>query len=96
MFCASFIIHLNRWLINADILRINGVPNLWATRGNVRLHIRQDMIGIGTDALLEGKQVTLGESVRFGNDRDKVHAGTETLHDLNVQRLETKTWSDDT
>jgi hypothetical protein len=43
--------------------------------------------------LLEGKQVTLGECVRFGNDGDEVDMCTETLHDLNVERLETKTGS---
>lgn len=28
MVCASFIILLNGWLINADILHVNNVPNL--------------------------------------------------------------------
>ena len=46
--------------------------------------------------LLECKQVALGERVRFGNDRDEVNACTETLHDLNVEGLETKTGSDET
>jgi hypothetical protein len=46
--------------------------------------------------LLEGKEVALGERVRFGNDRDEVDVCTETLHDLNVKRLETKTGSDET
>jgi hypothetical protein len=44
-----------------------------------------------TDALLEGEQVILSEGIRFGNDRDEVDAGTKTLHDLNVEGLETKT-----
>jgi hypothetical protein len=47
----------------------------------------------GTDALLEGEQVTLGESIGFGNNRDEIHTGTKTLHDLNVEGLETKTGS---
>jgi hypothetical protein len=28
MLCTSFIMRLNRWLINADILRANNVPNI--------------------------------------------------------------------
>ena len=48
-----------------------------------------------TDALLEGEQIILSEGIRFGNDRDEVDAGTETLHDLNVEGLETKTGSDE-
>jgi hypothetical protein len=54
------------------------------------------VILIGTDTLLEGKQVTLGECVRFGNDGDEVDACTEALHDLDVERFETKTGSDET
>ena len=54
------------------------------------MHIRQGKIGNGTDTLLEGKQVTLGKRVCFGNDRDKVDTSTETLHDLNIERLESK------
>jgi hypothetical protein len=45
----------------------------------------------GTDALLEGKQVTLCEGIRLCNDRDEIDAGTETLHDLNIEGLETVT-----
>ena len=37
-----------------------------------------------------GKQVALGERVRFGNDRDGVDACTKMLYDLNVERLEIK------
>lgn len=51
---------------------------------------------IGTDTPLEGEQVALGERVCFGNDRDEVDAGTETLHDFNVEGLETKRRSDGT
>jgi hypothetical protein len=47
----------------------------------------------GTDALLEGEQVTLGKSIGFGDNRDEINAGAETLHDLNVEGLETTTRS---
>jgi hypothetical protein len=43
----------------------------------------------GTNALLESEQVTLREGIRLGNDGNEVNAGTETLHDLDVKRLET-------
>ena len=42
-----------------------------------------------TYALLESVQVVLGESIGLGNDGDEVDAGAQTLHDLNVERLET-------
>jgi hypothetical protein len=45
---------------------------------------------IGTDMLLGGKEVALGERVCFGNDGDDIDTCTETLHDLNVEQLETK------
>jgi hypothetical protein len=96
MFSACLIVYLDRWLVNADVLRFNDVPNLWATRKHVRrFHSRQGDVKERTDALLEGEQVILSEGIRFGDDRDEVDAGTETLHDLNVERLETKTGSDE-
>jgi len=49
-----------------------------------------------TDALLKGEQVTLGEGIRLGNDRDEIDAGTETLHNLNIEGLEAKAASDET
>lgn len=45
---------------------------------------------IGTDTLLESKQVTLGEHVHFGNDGNGVSTCTAMLHDRNVGQLETK------
>jgi hypothetical protein len=45
----------------------------------------------GTDALLESEQVTLCEGIRLCNDRDKIDAGAETLHDLDIEGLETVT-----
>jgi hypothetical protein len=51
---------------------------------------------IGTDMLLEGKEVALGEGVHFGNDGDDIDTCTETLHDLNVKRLGTNKGSDET
>jgi hypothetical protein len=51
---------------------------------------------MGMDMLLGGKEVALGERVRFGNDGDDIDTCTETLHDLNVKRLETKKGSDGT
>lgn len=44
---------------------------------------------MNTYALLEGEQVVLRQGVCLGDDRDQVDAGTQTLHDLNVQGLET-------
>ena len=43
----------------------------------------------GSYALLEGIQVVLGESIRLRNDGDQVDTGAQTLHDLDVQGLET-------
>lgn len=41
------------------------------------------------------KQVALRERVRFGNNGDEVDACIETLHNLNVEGLETKTAGSD-
>ncbi len=42
-----------------------------------------------TYALLKGVQVILGEGIRPCHDRDEVDPGAQTLHDLDVQGLET-------
>lgn len=44
---------------------------------------------MNTYALLEGEQIVLRQGVCLGDDRDQVDAGTQALHDLNVQGLET-------
>lgn len=44
---------------------------------------------VGAYALLEGEEVVLREGVGLGNDRDNVHARPKTLHNLNIERLET-------
>ena len=40
--------------------------------------------------MLKSEQVTLREGIRLGNDGNEVDTGTETLHNLNVKRLETE------
>ena len=42
----------------------------------------------GTHALLESRKINWGKGIRLRNDRDEVHARTETLHNLDIQRLE--------
>jgi len=41
-----------------------------------------------TYALLELVQVGGGQSIGLGNDRDQVDSGSQTLHNLNIQRLQ--------
>lgn len=41
------------------------------------------------DALLEDEEIILGHSVGFGDDGEKIDTRAETLHDLNVKRLQT-------
>ena len=41
-----------------------------------------------TYTLLEEGQVILSEGIGLGNNRNQIDASTETLHDLNVKRLE--------
>lgn len=41
-----------------------------------------------TYALFEKSQVVLSKGIGFCNDGDEVNACSETLHDLNVKRLE--------
>ena len=89
MFCASLVIHLDRWLVDTNVLRCNDVPNLSFPRGESGGCIQARKRG--TDALLESEQVTLCEGIRLCNDRDEIDAGTETLHDLDIEGLETVT-----
>ena len=44
--------------------------------------------GAATYALLKVEEVVLGEGVGLGDDGDKVDAGAEALHDLNVEGFE--------
>ena len=66
--------------------------------GSGRVIIRLNLGLVDTDilslndlenALLEGGEGVLGQSIGFGDDWDQVDTRSETLHDLNVQRLET-------
>ena len=41
------------------------------------------------DALLEDEKIVLGEGVGLGDDGDEIDTRAETLHDLNVERLQT-------
>jgi hypothetical protein len=41
-----------------------------------------------TYTLLELGQVSRAERISLGDNRDQVHARAESLHDLNVKRLE--------
>ena len=41
--------------------------------------------------MLECEQVALREGIRLGNDGNEVNAGTKTLHNLDIKRLETAT-----
>ena len=81
----GIIISLNKGLIDADSLGLHHFPNL---KGTVNVggssQTRKD-----TYALFEQSQVVLGKCIGFRNDRDKVDACSESLHDLNVKRLET-------
>jgi hypothetical protein len=40
------------------------------------------------NALLENEEVVLGEGVGFSNNRDEIDTRAETLHDLDVERLQ--------
>lgn len=43
---------------------------------------------VSTHSLLEFGQVSRAQSVSFGNDGDQVDTRAESLHDLNVERLQ--------
>ena len=44
--------------------------------------------GIGAYALLEHEKVVLGQGIGFGDDGDEIDACSQTLHDLDIQRLQ--------
>ncbi len=56
-----------------------------------------DSVGrAGTYALLELGKVSRAERISLGNNRDQVHAGAESLHDLNIEGLEGMAgWADE-
>ena len=37
-----------------------------------------------TYTLLENEKIILGKGISLGNDRDEIHARSQTLHDLNI------------
>lgn len=42
----------------------------------------------GTNTLLEGVKVVLSEGIGLSNDRDEVDTRSQTLHDLDIERLQ--------
>ena len=38
--------------------------------------------------LLENEEIVLSQSIGLGDDRDEVNTGTESLHNLNIKRLQ--------
>jgi hypothetical protein len=55
-----------------------------------------DITTNGTYPLLEHLHITRAESVCFGNDGNEVDSGTQTLHRLDVKRLQSVSgWSDE-
>ena len=41
-----------------------------------------------TDAVLESSEVRRGEGIRFGNNGDEIDSSAQTLHDFDVEGLE--------
>ena len=37
-----------------------------------------------TYTLLKNEKIILGKGISLGNDRDEIHARSQTLHDLNI------------
>lgn len=48
---------------------------------------------VETYALLENKEVILGQGVGLSNDRDEIYTSSKPLHDLDVEGLEPGEWS---
>ena len=40
-----------------------------------------------TYTLLENEEVILSKGISLGDNRDEIHARSQTLHDLNIQRF---------
>ena len=38
-----------------------------------------------TYTLLENEKIILSKGISLGDDRDEIHARSQTLHDLNIQ-----------
>ena len=84
---ARLVFGVNGRLIDADALSNDDLPNLEAI--NVFRQQPNSKPGY-TYSLLEHKQIVLRQRVRFCNDRNQVNACTQSLHNLDVERLEPK------
>ena len=82
---SSFIILFNWWLVNFDTLRLDNSSDLHQTLAacpsfNIKFWRNYP--------LLEGCQVGRGECISLGNDRDQVDTRRQSLHNLDVQGLQ--------
>lgn len=84
MLSGGLVVLLNRWLVDLDALGLNDSSDLieWSALGNTCFDAR------ATYALLERGQVSRAESISLGNHWNQVDARAESLHNLDVERLQ--------
>lgn len=84
MLSGGLIVLLNRWLVDLDALGLNDGSDL------IVLSVFGDACfnAGATYALLERGQVSRAESISLGNHWNQVDARAESLHDLDVERLQ--------
>lgn len=84
MLSGGLVVLLNRWLVDLDALGLNDSSDLieGSALGNTCFDVR------ATYALLERGQVSRAESISLGNHWNQVDARAESLHNLDVERLQ--------
>lgn len=84
------VILLKWWLIDLDALGLDDSAYL------IELISDSHQLRNSTYSLLEFGQVGLAQSIGLCNDREQVDSGAESLHDLNIQRLQCVSgWADE-
>ena len=85
MLGSSLVILLDRWLVDLDVLSLDDRDDLCPLLAGV--HGKVTCIN-PTHSLLELSKVSRAQGIGLGDDGDQVHTGTESLHDLDVERLQ--------
>lgn len=77
---SSFVIFLDRWLINFDSLSLDDSSDLYArNQASVRSWYQE-----WTYTMLESSQIHWAQRIGFGDNRNQVDSRTKSLHDFDI------------
>lgn len=84
MLGSGFIVLLDRWLVDLDVLGLDDGSDLGSFLLVMKMRQGSDFAYLR----LELSKISWAQSIGLGNDRNKVNSRAESLHNFNIQRLQ--------